>query len=183
MKLKDQVPMTEIIKNYINGALVDGDGSFIDKYYPATGEVIAKVSVASAELLDEAVAKASEAQKLWAARSIQERGQIMIRAAHALREANDELSRLEVQDVGKVYAEAASGDVPSGPDALEFFGAAIMTYTGVQHQWPGAIGYSRRVPLGVCAGLVHGIIRHRLRYGNQPLRWRWEMPLSSNRLR
>ena len=54
--------MTEIIKNYINGALVDGDGSFIDKYYPATGEVIAKVSVASAELLDEAVAKASEAQ-------------------------------------------------------------------------------------------------------------------------
>ena len=52
--------MTEIIKNYINGALVDGDGSFIDKYYPATGEVIAKVSVASAELLDEAVAKASE---------------------------------------------------------------------------------------------------------------------------
>jgi betaine-aldehyde dehydrogenase len=153
MKLKDQVPMTEIIKNYINGALVDGDGSFIDKYYPATGEVIAKVSVASAELLDEAVAKASEAQKLWAVRSIQERGQIMIRAAHALREANDELSRLEVQDVGKVYAEAASGDVPSGPDALEFFGAAIMTYTGVQHQWPGAIGYSRRVPLGVCAGI------------------------------
>jgi betaine-aldehyde dehydrogenase len=145
--------MTEIIKNYINGALVDGDGSFIDKYYPATGEVIAKVSVASAELLDEAVAKASEAQKLWAVRSIQERGQIMIRAAHALREANDELSRLEVQDVGKVYAEAASGDVPSGPDALEFFGAAIMTYTGVQHQWPGAIGYSRRVPLGVCAGI------------------------------
>jgi acyl-CoA reductase-like NAD-dependent aldehyde dehydrogenase len=60
MKLKDQVPMTEIIKNYINGALVDGDGSFIDKYYPATGEVIAKVSVASAELLDEAVAKASD---------------------------------------------------------------------------------------------------------------------------
>ncbi|MAJ36267.1 MAG: betaine-aldehyde dehydrogenase [Candidatus Puniceispirillum sp. TMED52] len=145
--------MTTIIKNHIAGSLVDGDGSYIDKYYPATGEVIAKVSCASTEMLDEAVAKASEAQKLWAAQSIQERGQIMIRAAHALRDANDELSRLEVQDVGKVYAEAASGDVPSGPDALEYFGAAIMTYTGVQHQWPGAIGYSRRVPLGVCAGI------------------------------
>ncbi|MBL6782689.1 MAG: betaine-aldehyde dehydrogenase [Alphaproteobacteria bacterium] len=145
--------MTTIIKNHIAGSLVDGDGSYIDKYYPATGEVIAKVSCASTEMLDEAVAKASEAQKLWAAQSIQERGQIMIRAAHALRDANDELSRLEVQDVGKVYAEAVSGDVPSGPDALEYFGAAIMTYTGVQHQWPGAIGYSRRVPLGVCAGI------------------------------
>ena len=145
--------MTNIIKNHIAGSLVDGNGSYIDKHYPATGEVIAKVSCASTEMLDEAVAKASEAQKLWAAQSIQERGQIMIRAAHALRDANDELSRLEVQDVGKVYAEAASGDVPSGPDALEYFGAAIMTYTGVQHQWPGAIGYSRRVPLGVCAGI------------------------------
>ncbi|MGB1919561.1 MAG: betaine-aldehyde dehydrogenase [Candidatus Puniceispirillales bacterium] len=145
--------MTEIVKNHIAGSLVDGDGSFIDKYYPATGEVIAKVSCASTDLLDETVAKASEAQKSWASQSIQERGQIMIRAAHALRDANDELSRLEVQDVGKVYAEAVSGDVPSGPDALEFFGAAIMTYTGVQHQWPGAIGYSRRVPLGVCAGI------------------------------
>ncbi|MAJ34804.1 MAG: betaine-aldehyde dehydrogenase [SAR116 cluster bacterium] len=145
--------MTNIIKNHIAGSLVDGNGSYIDKHYPATGEVIAKVSCASTEMLDEAVAKASEAQKLWAAQSIQERGQIMIRAAHALRDANDELSRLEVQDVGKVYAEAASGDVPSGPDALEYFGAAIMTYTGVQHQWPGAIGYSRRVPLGGCAGI------------------------------
>ena len=145
--------MTEIIKNYINGALVDGDGSFIDKYYPATGEVIAKVSVASAELLDEAVAKASEAQKLWAARSIQERGQIMIRAAHALREANDELSRLEVQDVGKLYSEAVSADVPSGPDALAYFASLTATMTGDHFSWEDAIGYSERIPLGVCAGI------------------------------
>ena len=145
--------MTEIIRSHIAGALVESDGSFIDKHYPATGEVIAKVEIASNAMLDEAVAKASEAQREWAKTSVQERGQILIRAAHALREANRELSRLEVMDVGKVYSEAVSGDVPSGPDVLEFFGAAIMTYTGVQHQWPGAIGYSRRVPLGVCAGI------------------------------
>ncbi|NBR39953.1 MAG: aldehyde dehydrogenase family protein, partial [Alphaproteobacteria bacterium] len=114
--------MTEIVRSHIGGTLVESDGSFIDKHYPATGEVIAKVEIANDVMLDEAVAKASEAQREWAKTSVQERGQILIRAAHALREANAELSRLEVMDVGKVYSEAASADVPSGPDALEFFG-------------------------------------------------------------
>jgi len=36
---------------------------------------------------------------------------------------------------------------------LEYMGAAIMTYHGTQHEWPGAIGFTRRIPLGVCAGI------------------------------
>ena len=142
-----------VIKSYYGGAYKDGAGQFFEKRYPATGEVIAKVELASREMLDEAVAMAQQAQRPWAHTSVQERGQILIKCAHALREANEELSRLEVQDVGKVYAEAVSADVPSGPDVLEYMGAAIMTYHGTQHQWPGAIGYTRRVPLGVCAGI------------------------------
>ena len=142
-----------VIKSYYGGAYQDGAGQFFEKRYPATGEVIAKVELASRDMLDEAVAMAQQAQRPWAHTSVQERGQILIKCAHALREANEELSRLEVQDVGKVYAEAVSADVPSGPDVLEYMGAAIMTYHGTQHQWPGAIGYTRRVPLGVCAGI------------------------------
>ncbi len=145
--------MTEIIQSHINGTNQASDGDYIEKHYPATGEVIAKVEIASDEVLNMAVAAASAAQKQWAQYSGQERGQILIKAALALRQANAELARLEVQDVGKVYSEAESGDVPSGADALEFFGAAIMTYGGIQHQWRDAIGYSRRVPLGVCAGI------------------------------
>ena len=141
------------IKSYYGGAYRDGAQHTFDKVYPATGDVIGQVELATAEMLDEAVAMAHEAQKPWAKRSVQDRGQILIKCAHALREANDELSRLEVQDVGKVFAEAVSADVPSGPDVLEFMGAAIMTYHGTQHQWPGAIGFTRRIPLGVCAGI------------------------------
>ena len=143
----------DTIKSYVNGASLSGGGDLIDKIYPATGEVIARVECASESMLDQAVAQAAEAQQKWALRSVQERGQIMLRVAHALREANDELSKLEVLDVGKVYSDTASIDVPAGADTLEFFAAAIMTHTGVQYQWPGAIGYSRRVPLGVCAGI------------------------------
>ena len=142
-----------VIKSYYGGAYRDGAEKRFSKIYPATGEVIAEVELATKDMLDEAVAMAHEAQKPWAKRSVQDRGQVLIKCAHALREANDELSRLEVQDVGKVFAEAVSADVPSGPDVLEYMGAAIMTYHGTQHQWPEGIGFTRRIPLGVCAGI------------------------------
>ncbi|XDZ64839.1 betaine-aldehyde dehydrogenase [Alphaproteobacteria bacterium LSUCC0684] len=147
--------MTRVISSYYGGAPRPQGAAAqkVPKYYPATGEVIAEVELATSAMLDEAVAMAGEAQKDWAKASVQARGQILIRCATALRDANDELSRLEVQDVGKVFAEASSADVPSGPDVMEYLGAAIMTYTGTQHQWPGAVGYTRRVPLGVCAGV------------------------------
>jgi len=147
--------MTRLVSSYYGGASRPQDAAArkVPKYYPATGEVIAEVELATPEMLDEAVAMAADAQKDWAKTSVQARGQILIRCANALREANDELSRLEVEDVGKVYAEAHSADVPSGPDVMEYLGAAVMTYTGTQHQWPGAFGYTRRVPLGVCAGI------------------------------
>ncbi|NBQ83701.1 MAG: betaine-aldehyde dehydrogenase, partial [Alphaproteobacteria bacterium] len=141
------------IKSYYGGQYRDGGASSFEKRYPATGEVIGQVELATSAMLDEAVAMAQEAQKPWAKRSVQDRGQILIKCAHALREANEDLSRLEVQDVGKVYAEAVSADVPSGPDVLEYMAAAIMTYHGTQHEWPGAIGFTRRIPLGVCAGI------------------------------
>ncbi len=145
--------MTKLIQSYYGGAFRSSGGGSVEKRYPATGKVIANVELATLEMLDEAVVMARQAQVLWAKRSVQTRGQILIRCAHALMAANDELARLEVEDVGKVYQEAMSADVPSGADALEFFGAAIMTYTGTHHQWDGGMGYTRRVPLGVCAGI------------------------------
>ena len=37
-----------------------------------------------------------------------------------MREANEELAHLEVLDVGKLYTEAKTADVPSGTDAFDF---------------------------------------------------------------
>ena len=143
----------QIISSFINGAAYPSDAGTIDKIYPATGEVIAKVEKATSAMLDEAVSYASEAQKQWAARSGQDRSQILYAIAMALKEANEELSRLEVQDVGKLYSEAVTGDVPSGADAFEFFAHMAATMTGTSHKWEDAIGYTRRVPVGVCAGI------------------------------
>ena len=141
------------ISSFINGAPYRSDNGVIDKIYPATGEVIAQIERATPDMLDEAVRHAKQAQKQWAALTGQDRSRILHKVAAALHEANDELSRLEVQDVGKLYSEAVTGDVPSGADAFEFFANFAATMTGTSHQWADAIGYTKRVPLGVCAGI------------------------------
>ncbi|MEC8553279.1 MAG: aldehyde dehydrogenase family protein, partial [Pseudomonadota bacterium] len=117
----------QICRSLVGGKAVAGAGPTIDKIYPATGEVIARIEPADESILDAAVAAASTAQTEWAARSSRERGRILGRAAQLLRDNNDALARLEVMDVGKCLGEAVSADVPSGADAMEYFGALAQT--------------------------------------------------------
>lgn len=142
-----------IITSVINGQRVPSTQAVIDKRYPATGEVIAQVQPATSEMLNEAVQHAKTAQALWARKAAHERSRILNCISLTLVEHNEELSKLEVRDVGKTYAEAVSADVPSGAEAFEFFASLCATYHGTSHKWPDAIGYTQRVPLGVCAGI------------------------------
>ena len=143
----------QICQSLIGGKPVTSPLASIDKIYPATGEVIAKIEPATREMLDEAVAVAAVAQRSWAAVEPLKRARVLHRAAALMRETNAELARLEVMDVGKLYSEAESADVPSGTDAFDFFAAAITTQSGDYNKWDGAISYTSRVPLGVCAGI------------------------------
>ena len=143
----------DICRSLIGGQSVGSSQPHIDKFYPATGEVIARIEPADEAMLDQAVALAAEAQKEWAARSGADRSAVLNRAAQLLRDRNDELSRLEVRDVGKCYGEAVSADVPSGADAMAYFAALAATETGDMHRYPDAIAYSERVPVGICAGI------------------------------
>ena len=140
-------------QSIIAGTPVASAESPIEKRYPATGEIIAHIEPATDAMLDQAVIAATAAQKIWARTDRIERTRILHKAANLMREANDELARLEVQDVGKLYSEAVSADVPSGPDALDYFASLTATMTGDHFSWEDAIGYSERIPLGVCAGI------------------------------
>ena len=141
------------IRSIINGKEAPSKLPPFDKIYPATGKVIASVEPASPDMLDEAVQHAAEAQTKWAAMAGHERSRILNNIAQILHDHNEALSAIEVQDVGKAYAEAVSADVPSGAEAFAFFASLAATYHGTSHKWPEAIGYTMRVPLGVCAGI------------------------------
>ena len=107
-----------IIMSVINGQKTASDLHVFEKRYPATGEVIAHIQPATPQMLDEAVHHAQAAQREWAHMAAHDRARILGRIAGALHQHNEELSALEVQDVGKVYAEAVSADVPSGAEAF-----------------------------------------------------------------
>ena len=121
---------------------------------PATGEVLAHISIDGAAQVDAAVAQAQAAQAQWAATPGAVRGRILRRAAELLRERNDELAQLETRDTGKPIQETRVVDVASGADCLEYFGALAASLSGEHVDLgPQAFGYTRREPLGVVAGI------------------------------
>ncbi|MGJ3265198.1 MAG: betaine-aldehyde dehydrogenase [Salinarimonas sp.] len=121
---------------------------------PADGAVLATVDIAGEADVEAAVAAAREGFRVWSRMTGVERGRVLMRAAAILRERNDDLARLETQDTGRPIAETTVVDVISGADCLEYYAGMAPTLTG-QHipLGPEAFAYTRREPLGVCAGI------------------------------
>jgi betaine-aldehyde dehydrogenase len=121
---------------------------------PATGEILGYVTLATAEHIDAAVVAASAAQARWGVLPGAERAKILRRAAHLLRERNQELAELETRDTGKPIQETRVVDVASGADCLEYFAGLAQSLSGEHIDLgPAAFGYTRREPLGVVAGI------------------------------
>lgn len=138
---------------FINGQHVEGQGDALPVIYPYTGETIATLYEASTDQVAEACRVAAAAQADWAALAPVERGRVLLRAAAIIRERNDELSRLETLDTGKPLQETLVADWESGAQALEFFGGLAATLTGQMIPLGQDWAYTRREPLGVCAGI------------------------------
>lgn len=140
--------------HFIDGAYVeDTAGTPIEVFYPATGDVIARLYEATPAIIDLALAAATRAQAAWAAMTGTERGRILRRAADIMRERNRDLSILETRDTGKPLSETLVADATSGADALEFFGGLAGAVTGEHVQLGRDFVYTRREPLGVCVGV------------------------------
>jgi betaine-aldehyde dehydrogenase len=78
----------------------------------------------------------------------------MRRAVALLRANNDALATLETQDTGKPIQETRVVDVASGADCLEYFAGLAQSLSGEHIDLgPAALGYTRREPLGVVAGI------------------------------
>lgn len=144
-----------LLKSRIDGAdLAPEDGERFPDINPATGAATAEVAAADRALIDLAVSAASRAQRHWAALPAAERGRVLHRVAAILRERKMELARLEVLDTGKPIQEAPEADVGSAADCFEFFAGLTQILHG-EHIPLGenAFAYTRREPLGVCAGI------------------------------
>ncbi|MFM0221970.1 betaine-aldehyde dehydrogenase [Paraburkholderia dipogonis] len=140
---------------YIGGGYVDAtSGETFDTLDPATGETLASVQHASAADVDRAVRSAQEGQREWAALTAMQRSRILRRAVALLRERNDELAALETRDTGKPIAETLAVDIVTGADVIEYYAGLATAIEGQQIPLrPTSFVYTRREPLGVCAGI------------------------------
>ncbi|RTE64864.1 betaine-aldehyde dehydrogenase [Amphritea opalescens] len=140
---------------YINGRYQDAtSGETFTSVNPATGKVIAEVQQASLADVDLAVAAANKGFNVWSSMSGAERGRILMRAVAILRERNDELAMLEVLDTGKPLQEANCVDIATGADVIEYYAGLAASIHGQQQDLGGTnFFYSRREPLGICAGI------------------------------
>jgi len=99
--------MTIELTHYINGAHVKGrSGRFADVYNPATGEVQAKVPLASVAELDAAVDIAAKAQPAWAATNPQRRARVLMAFVGLLNRDMDKLAEALSREHGKTIQDA-----------------------------------------------------------------------------
>lgn len=146
--------MSVVYRNYVHGQFVSNDtGETFEVINPATGDVSYLVEVADAKIQQAAITSSQQGFQVWSAMSGMERGRILLKAVELLRQRNDELAAIEVIDTGKPWQEASVVDVASGADSIEFFAGLAAGIEGAQQQVGEDFYYTRREPLGICAGI------------------------------
>ncbi len=144
------------LSHFINGESVAGrSGRTADVFNPATGEVQARVPLASKDEVDAAVADAARSQPAWAATNPQRRARVLMRFVNLLNRDMDALAEALSREHGKTLPDA-KGDVQRGLEVVEFCIGAPHLLKGefTDGAGPGIDIYSMRQPLGVVAGIT-----------------------------
>ena len=144
------------IGHYIGGKQVAGAGGrTADVFNPATGEVQAKVALASAGEVAAAVENAQAAQPAWGATNPQRRARVMMEFVRLLNRDMDKLAEALSREHGKTVPDAR-GDVQRGLEVAEFCIGAPHLLKGefTDSAGPGIDMFSMRQPLGVVAGIT-----------------------------
>ncbi|XP_030639768.1 4-trimethylaminobutyraldehyde dehydrogenase A [Chanos chanos] len=122
-------------------------------YEPATGRVLCNLVPCGQEEVDQAIQSAHSAYLKWSKLSGMERARVMLEAARIIRERRDDIARVEVINNGKTIIEAQA-DIDFAWQSIEFYAGIAPTLAGQHIQLPGgSFAYTRREPLGVCAGI------------------------------
>jgi malonate-semialdehyde dehydrogenase (acetylating)/methylmalonate-semialdehyde dehydrogenase len=144
------------VQHWINGQTVTGtSGRFGDVYNPASGEVQAKVTLATAAEVDVAVAAAAAAFPEWSAQPPLRRARVLFRFREIFERRLDEVAALLTSEHGKVFSDAR-GEATRGLEIVEFATGIPQLLKGefTEQVGSGIDSWSIRQPLGVVAGIT-----------------------------
>ncbi|AWB91540.1 aminobutyraldehyde dehydrogenase [Aeromicrobium chenweiae] len=146
--------MSDIVQNYVNGALVDsGTTDFIELVDPTTGLAGGRSPISTAAEVDEAFQAALTASRTWKRTTPKARQLALLRIAEAVEAARDELVELQARDTGQVKEHIATEEIDQGVDQLRFFAGAARLLEGkaTGEYVEGLSSSIRREPIGVVA--------------------------------
>jgi len=131
------------------------EGESGEVFDPSIGEVQAKVGLAGAAVVDEAVTAALAAQPAWAALNPQRRARVMFEFKRLVEAHMDELANMLSSEHGNVVADSR-GDIQRGLEVVEFACGVPHALKGeyTQGAGPGIDVYSMRQPIGIGAGIT-----------------------------
>ncbi|NNG04788.1 MAG: CoA-acylating methylmalonate-semialdehyde dehydrogenase, partial [Inquilinus sp.] len=148
--------MVGSVQHFVGGKVVEGrSGRQGDVFNPATGELAARVALASAAEVDAAVAVAREAFPGWAATPPVVRARVMFRFKELVERHMDELAALVTAEHGKVLSDA-KGSIQRGLEVVEFACGIPNLLKGEFSENVGREidSYSMRQPVGVSVGIT-----------------------------
>jgi aldehyde dehydrogenase (NAD+) len=125
-------------------------GRILEVHSPGTGELLARVQLATQEEYDRVVHDASEAFLRWRMLPAPKRGEIVRQVGEALRAKKDDLGRLISLEVGKVLSEGL-GEVQESIDMADLAVGMSRQLCGqtMHSERPGHRMYEQWHPLGV----------------------------------
>lgn len=146
--------MSVVCHNFINGSWVPGEKGTENILSPYNGEKIGEFSTPSSSQIDQAIQKASLAQKAWAKTPMKERAQTLLNFRNILLRDADKIAKLKGSECGKTFDEAKAG-LMKGVEVLEYaisiqnldLGGKVEVSRGVSCEY-------RREPLGVIANIT-----------------------------
>lgn len=145
-----------VVPVYIAGRWSEAPADrFGQVHNPSTGQVLAKVPLGGAGLVDQAVQAAAKALPEWAATPAVDRARVLFRFRDVLDRNAEELARLVTREHGKTLAEARAS-VQRGVEMVEFacgIPSLLMGQT-LANIATDVDCETQRHPVGVCAGIT-----------------------------
>lgn len=146
-------------KMWINGKEVESlSGETYDDINPATGEILAKVPIATPQDIESAIKSAREAfdKGPWPKMTPAERSYILWKLSEVVEKECDRLAELESKDQGKTIKLAKDSDFAFGIDNIRFFASICRNLEGKSAAEYNGLGTSiiRREPIGVVASIT-----------------------------
>ncbi|MCJ8169835.1 acetaldehyde dehydrogenase ExaC [Atopomonas sediminilitoris] len=130
-------------------------GQYFDNISPVNGAVFCQIPRSSAEDIELALDAAHAAKAGWAATSVTERSNLLLKIAERIEQNLEMLAVAETWDNGKAVRETLAADLPLCVDHFRYFAGCLRADEGSMGEIDGhTVSYHVHEPLGVVGQII-----------------------------